>query len=40
MRQIVQLMHEAFTHAADLDYLAELKNRVMEMSMKFPVPSL
>lgn len=40
MRQIVQLMHEAFVHAADLDYLAGLKNRVMEMSMKFPVPSL
>jgi len=40
MRQIVQLMHEAFVHASDLDYLTGLQHRVMEMSMKFPVPSL
>lgn len=40
MRQIVQFMHEAFTHVDDVDYLANLQQQVKEFSLKFPVPSL
>ena len=40
MRQIVGFMHESFTHAGDSDYLDSLKTRVVEFSLRFPVPSL
>ena len=40
IRQVVRLMHEAFTHADDVEYLAGLRQQVIEMSRQFPVPSL
>ena len=40
MKQIVQFMHEAFTHVDDEDYLKNLKEQIKELSLQFPVPSL
>ena len=40
MKQIVQFMHEAFTHADNETYLERLKEQVKEFSLQFPVPSL
>ena len=40
MKQIVQFMHEAFTHVDDEDYLKNLKEQIKEFSLQFPVPSL
>ena len=40
MKQIVQFMHEAFTHVDDEDYLKNLKEQVKDFSLQFPVPSL
>jgi glycine/serine hydroxymethyltransferase len=40
IRQVVRLMHEAFIHAEDEDYLANLRQQIIEMSRQFSVPSL
>lgn len=40
MKQIVQLMHEALSHADDTKYLADLASRVRDFSLQFPVPGL
>lgn len=40
MKHIVQLMHEALSHASDTNYLADLASRVRDFSLKFPVPEL
>ncbi len=40
MRQIIWFIDEAFHHADDIDYLTQLRIRVREFSLQFPVPSL
>ncbi len=40
IRHVVRLMHEAFVHADDTDYLDGLRQQVIEMSKQFAVPSL
>lgn len=40
MRQIIRFIDEAFHHADDSDYLAQLRVCVREFCLQFPVPSL
>jgi glycine hydroxymethyltransferase len=40
VKQIVEYMDQAFKNKDNEDMLAELKNKIREMSLKFPVPSL
>lgn len=38
--KIVWLMHQAFIHANDIEYLDSLRKDVIDLSKQFPVPSL
>jgi glycine hydroxymethyltransferase len=40
VKQIVEFMDQAFKHKDDEEILTELKNKIKELALKFPVPSL
>jgi glycine hydroxymethyltransferase len=40
VKQIVEYMDQAFKNKDNEEVLAELRNKVREISLKFPVPSL
>jgi glycine hydroxymethyltransferase len=40
VKKIVEYMDEAFKNKDNKEVLAELRNKVREISLKFPVPSL